>query len=155
MWIKLLISAFIIAFCIFLGWFAAEKYRHRRKFFSAFLTFNERYLGELGFQRRPLATAVKEYGGEGDFGKSLSAYVLSRKVSLNYAYLTEDERKYCADYFSMLGRGDAKVQTAYFTAQAGELQGRKTDSESECKKRGELYFKLGLLAGLAFVILIV
>lgn len=155
MLIKLLLCGIIIGFCIFLGWLAAVKYRNRRKFFAQFSTFNERYLGELGYARRNLATAIREYGGEGDFGTLLKEHAIERQPKRRYGYLTEEEQKYCAEYFSMLGRGDAHSQTAYFSAQAGRLSSLRAESESECKKRGELYLKLGLLAGLAFVILIV
>lgn len=155
MWLKLLLCGIIICFCIFLGWFAAAKYRNRRAFFAQFAAFNERYLSELGFHRRSLPVVIKEYGGEGDFGKALYKVTIERNSELKYAYLTEEERKTCLDYFSMLGRGDSHSQSAYFAAQSGELQKMREESEGECKRRGELYLKLGLLAGLAFVILIV
>ena len=55
----------------------------------------------------------------------------------------------------MLGRGDAQSQQSCFSAQKAILEEKKADSEREAKTRGELYLKLGLLAGLALVILIV
>ncbi|MDE6274788.1 MAG: hypothetical protein K2L87_07065, partial [Clostridiales bacterium] len=61
MWLKLLLCGVIICFCIFLGWFAAGKYRNRRAFFAQFAAFNERYLSELGFHRRSLHVVIKEY----------------------------------------------------------------------------------------------
>ena len=71
------------------------------------------------------------------------------------AFLTDEEKKECADYFSMLGKGDAFSQSGFFTARRAALAQKKEESEKEAKARGELYLKLGLLAGLAFVILII
>ena len=54
LWLKFLLAGCSIAFCVALGYLAANKYRSRRKFFDAFHTFNERYLSELGYARKPL-----------------------------------------------------------------------------------------------------
>ena len=55
----------------------------------------------------------------------------------------------------MLGKGDAQSQSVFFAAKRAALQQRREESEKEAKARGALYLKLGLLAGLAFVILII
>ena len=55
----------------------------------------------------------------------------------------------------MLGKGDAFSQKGYFEMQKSALEEKKTKSTAEAKRHGELYLKLGLLAGLAIVILIV
>ena len=57
--------------------------------------------------------------------------------------------------FSMLGTGDALSQKNYFSAQTAALTRKRENGVKEAKSRGELYVKLGLLAGLAAVILIV
>lgn len=155
MWLKFLVCICIVAFCIFLGYLAASKYRFRKKFFSQFAVFNERYLTELCYARKPLSDFLREYEYSGDFAKTVSTFVQQRVIESKLSYLTKDEKKLCADYFGMLGKGDAVSQKSYFSAQKGELSEKKTSCENEAKSRGELYLKLGLLAGLAFVILIV
>lgn len=154
MWIKLLLSAAIIAFCIFLGYFAAGKYRARKKFYIQFYDFNERYLNELAYARRPLPVFLKECAYVGDFEKAVNGFSEQFAVK-KINYLTEDERNQLSGYFKMLGKGDSSSQSAFFSAQKNYLEEKKGGSESEAAKRGELYLKLGLLAGLAFVILIV
>ena len=155
MWLKFVISGLIIAFCVFLGFVAAAKQRMRKKFFVQFAGFNERYLNELSYARKPLSEFLREYEYSGDFAKTVSAFAQHRVTESKLSYLTKDEKKLCADYFGMLGKGDAVSQKSYFSSQKGELNEKKTSSEREAKSRGELYLKLGLLAGLAFVILIV
>lgn len=155
MWLKLLLSGAIIAFCILLGYFASGKYRARKKFYSQFLSFNERYLTELCYARKPLAVFLNEYAYEGDFGKAVASFTEKRRLPQSLSYLTREESAYVADYFAMLGKGDSRSQNEFFRLQKGEIEAKKTGSESEAKSRTELYLKLGLLAGLAFVILIV
>lgn len=155
MWIKILISLAVVAFCIFLGYFAAGKYRARKKFFNQWYRFHGLYLNELGYARRPMAAFLKELPLDGDFDKLVLKYSEERTREVKIGYVTQDELTYLNGYFEMLGKGDAHSQSAFFTAQTGFLEGKKAESETQAKSRGELYFKLGLLAGLAVVILIV
>lgn len=155
MWIKLLLSGAVIAFCVFLGYLAAGKFRSRKKYFSQFCALNERYLAELGYSRRQLDDFFKESAYNGDFGKMIENFLRDRKLTCAYVYLTDEEKRFSADYFSMMGKGDSHSQNGYFHAQSGILKEKKHSSEQEAKARGDLYLKLGLLAGLAIVILIV
>lgn len=154
LWLKLLLALCAIAFCIGLGYLAANKYRNRRSFYAQFYDFNERYLSELGYARKPLPQFLKEYAYTGEFKKTVEAFS-ARKELPPHAFLTEEEKKEYADYFGMLGKGDAASQSNFFTAKRAALQQKKEESEKEAKARGALYIKLGLLAGLAFVILII
>ncbi|MBR7186262.1 MAG: stage III sporulation protein AB [Clostridia bacterium] len=155
MWIKLLLSALIIAFCVLLGWFAAEKYRARKKLFSQLAAFNERFLSELTFSRKPLSVFVKNCDYSGDFLKIVERAVLHEPLPLKLSYLSKEEAGELEEYFTTLGRGDTASQFGYFAAKKGVLAECKATAEREEKSHGELYIKLGLLAGLAFVILIV
>ena len=154
MWIKFILSGLIIAFCVLLGYFAAEKYRSRKKFFAQLSDFNERYLTELGYRRKPLDGFLSDYTYTGDFGKVISALACRKSLELKYGYLTKEEKGELEDYFSTLGRGDSASQSGYFTSKRQPLAAKKATSEKEAKAHSDLYIKLGLLAGLAFVILI-
>ena len=150
-----MLSLLIIAFCTLLGYIAASKYRSRKNFYSQFQLFNERYLTELSYSRRPLPVVLEEYGNGGDFEKLLKKFSEKRTVECKYGYLTKEERSETGEYLSMLGRGDSRSQHDFFASKKGNLAEKKAQSELDAKKRGDLYLKLGLLAGLAFVILIV
>lgn len=150
MWLKLLLSAAIIAFCTFLGYLAAAKFRARKKFFMQMSAFNERYLNELTYARRPLKEVIAEAREEGDFYDFLSA----RGKELSLQYLSEQEKKDCAEYVRMLGTGDSVSQKNYYTSKKQSIESKKAECEKAASERGGLYLKLGLLAGLAFVILI-
>ena len=149
MWLKLILSAIIIAFCTLLGYLAASKYRSRQKFFTQMAAFNDRYLNELAYARRALKELIGEMREEGDF------YALLERERPRLHYLTEQERKECAEYLNMLGAGDSLSQKNFFSAKKGALEHKKAESDKAASERGSLYLKLGLLAGLAFVILII
>ena len=155
MWIKFLLCGLIIAFCIALGYLAAEKYRSRRNFYAQFSSFNERYLGELSYARKPIENFLDTYEYTGDFRKTIEAVRRHEGELPKLNYLTEEERRECIDYFSMLGRGDSGSQSAFFSTKKSVLVEKKGATEAEAKHRSNLYIKLGLLAGLAFVILII
>ncbi len=155
MWLKLLLAFLIIAFSVALGYFAAEKFRERRAFYAQFDLFNARYLNELAYARTPLYEFIRPAEYKGDFSKLLSAFCRRERVEADFGYLSEEEKTECADYFSMLGKGDAASQSGYFGGKKMLLDEKKKKAEEEAASRGSLYLKLGLLAGLAFVILIV
>lgn len=155
MWIKLLLCVLIVAFCTFLGYFAAGKYRSRRKFYQQFVAFNERFLHELEYARRPLQELIQNGDLSGDFARMLEFHAARKEFELNFSYLTKEERTECKEYLSMLGTGDAHSQRSYFASQMRSLAEKQQASEKDAKERGELYLKLGVLAGLAFVILVI
>ena len=155
LWLKFVLGALVIAFCTLLGYFAAGKYRSRKSFFTQLYAFNEKYLAELKFSRKPLSLFLKEFSFSGDMAATFGEFQKSRAIKVNYSYLTESEQKFAAEYLNMLGRGDSHSQSGYFSAQAAGLLESKKKSEADAKSYTDLYLKLGLLAGLAFVILIV
>ncbi len=155
MWLKFLLAVLIVAFCTFLGYFAAGKYRARKSFYEQFSAFNDAYLAELKFERRPLGVFLRSAVYKGDFGKTISDLAEKRAITVGYRYLTPSERTDAETYLAMLGRGDSRSQSGYFSSCSPTLSDKKAKADKEAKERGTLYLKLGLLAGLAFVILIV
>lgn len=155
MWLKIIICIFVIAFCTVIGYAFAGKYRSRKKFYHQFYQFNERYLNELSYARKPISAFLKEYEYTGDFAKTIKNYHENRNTAVAYSYLTKEENAACTDYFSMLGKGDSLSQKTYFSSKKSMLEEKRNDGDKQAKARGSLYLKLGLLAGLAIVILII
>lgn len=154
MWLKFVLAGLVIAFCTLLGYFAAGKYRARRSFFSQWSDLNEKYLSELKYRRAPLPEFLKECKLTGEFLKA-AENSLKGKGGLKASFLTEEEKKDALVYFGQLGRGDSRSQLGFFEGKRALLLTKNEGAEKDAKERGELYLKLGLLAGLAFVILIV
>ncbi len=153
MWVKILLSLLVVAFCTLIGHLASGKSRARRRFFSQLFSLNEKFLSELGYARRPLPDFLRSEPKEGEFGKLLCA--VWEKKEFSSELLSKEENALVSEYLSMLGRGDAGSQKGYFAAQKPALEALRTQSEKEAKEKSDLYLKLGVLAGLAIVILIV
>lgn len=155
MWLKIALGALIVAFCTLLGYLSAGKARARAHFYSAFCDFNERYLAELRYTRKPLGAFLKEQPEKGDFAAVVKSYANQREKKQALSYLKEEERADLDGYLAALGRGDARTQSAFFGERSGALARKKEECAKEAKTRSELSVKLGLLAGLAFVILVI
>ena len=85
LWLKLLLACCVVLFSVALGYFAAEKFRNRARFYTQLLDFNERYLNELGYARKPLSSLLDGYAGNGDFQKTLRIIAAENKISLKYS----------------------------------------------------------------------
>lgn len=155
LWLKIIICIAVIAFSTAMGYLLSGKYRARKKFYDQFCLFNERYLNELNYMRKPLPEFLKRYDYTGDFAKAVRQCVEERDCALKFAFLTTEERDACGNYFSMLGKGDALSQKSFFGAQTKILDEKRVLGDKQAKARGCLYVKLGLLLGLAIVILII
>ncbi len=162
--IKFLLGMAIVAFTSLCGRMLAKKYRVRRDFFKQFKEFNERFLSEIAYTRRPLKVFAQSYAYHGEFQELLRDYFKALEAQLpvgspffereNYSFLTEEEERTVGNYFLMLGKGDSASQKGYFSSVRDKLSAMQTESEKEAKRYGDLYVKLGFLCGLLILILI-
>lgn len=162
---KLLLGIAIVAFTAFCGYFLAKKYRQKKLFFTQFEAFNERFLTEISYARRPIKEFVESYTYQGEFGGLLRDFFIGLEESSKeermlldegeYNFLTKEELRVVEDYFLMLGKGDSQSQKGYFTAQKTALGKLRTQADETAKKYGDLYIKLGFLCGLLILILII
>lgn len=163
--LKFFLGIAIVAFTSFCGYLLAKKYRQRKEFFSQFKEFNERFLSEISYYRRPIREFASRYAYKGEFHTLLEDFfrsLTSRSADARsftdfptYGFLTTEEKKVVEDYFLMLGKGDSGSQKGYFSAVKEPLNKLQTESETACKKYGDLYVKIGFLCGLLILILIV
>lgn len=167
--VKFILGLAIVCFTSFCGYMLAKKYRQRKNFFAQMNEFNERFLSEIAYYRRPIKEFAGKYTYKGEFDDLLCAFVeslgnggketedmLAHKQTLPvYTFLTKDETVFVNDYFLMVGKGDSSSQNAYFTSVKGSLGDYKKKSAEECSKYGELYLKLGFLCGLMILVLII
>lgn len=164
--LKVILGIAIVCFTSFCGYVLSKKYRQRKNFFAQFNEFNERFLSEIAYYRRPIKEFAENYAYQGEFEELLTAYVASLQGSGKnpsekeraklpvYSFLNKDETNFVNDYFLMVGKGDSSSQNGYFTSVKTALADKKAKTAEECKKYGDLYLKLGFLSGLMILILI-
>lgn len=161
--IKIILCLSILAFTSGVGYFMASKFRQRKLFFSQFLQFNERFLREITYSKRPLKEFILSYSYKADFSELLNNYlnglgkeeILLSKFINEISYLEKDEPKMIFEYFQALGKGNSDSQKSYFSNANSVLEEFRNKSSAEYKKNADLYVKLGVLIGLAIIIIIV
>ena len=163
--VKLIFGVCIVAFTTLCGYLFSRKFRRRKDFLLQFKEFNERFLAEITYQRRPINAFVASYSYKGEFDGLLKVYsnVLDKRenfasvldIKKDYPFLKEDERQIVLDYFLMLGKGDSLSQKGYFSATKERLEKAYYVAESDCKKYVNLYIKMGFLCGLMLLILLI
>ncbi|MBQ7913556.1 MAG: stage III sporulation protein AB [Clostridia bacterium] len=165
MLLKFIFGIGIVAFTSFCGYLLAKKYRKRKLFLQQFKEFNERFLSEVTYFRRPIKAFVSSYAYKGEFDSFLKiffeqleigqAQVRSFDFKSEFPFLREEERLTVENYFLMLGKGDSSSQKGYFASIKERLTAQCSAAEIDCKKYGDLYIKLGFLCGLLILILMI
>ena len=161
---KFIVGVAIVAFTSSCGHFLARKFRQRKLFFKQLQEFNERFLSEISYYRRPIREFAAKYLYKGEFNELLQDFfaMLQRNESLQsgllddpkYAFLKTEEKRVVEDYFLMLGKGDSLSQKGYFSSVKQSISALQSDAETTCKRYGDLYIKIGFLCGLLILILI-
>ena len=151
---KFLFGVALVGFGSFCGYFLAKKYRQRKNFFAQLHLFNERFISEVSYYRRPIGEFVGAYAYQGEFQVLLIDFLRnSRKnsgalgVNLTECFfLKKDEQSAVKDYFMMLGRGDSASQKAYFSSINDTLAKWHSESVTVSKKYGDLYLNTNSLS---------
>ena len=163
--LKFTLGIAIVAFCTFCGYLLSKKYRKRKVFLAEFYDFNERFLTEISYYRRPIMQWLSENTFKQEFGMLVQLYVeqTTRNLPLqgivtenpDFNFLRKEEKIQAEKYFSMLGKGDSLSQKNYFSANKSTLETWCKKAEIDAKKYVDLYVKIGFLFGLFILILIV
>lgn len=163
--IKIILGISIVAFTSFCGYILSGKYRRRKEFFRQFNEFNERFLSEISYYRRPLADFITQFSYKGEFNELLHLFYerisMEEEEELNltenscFYFLLKEEKSFVDNYFLMIGRGDSVSQKGYFSSVKEKMISMRSDAENQSKKYADLYVKIGFLCGLLILILII
>lgn len=155
--LKIFLCVVLVVLCTAAGVALTQKYKQRKVFMHDLHCFNERLLGEVSYTRLPLSSFFDKYEYGKDFTSVLQEIKQNRfeRVKIEFRYLADSQKQLVHDYFSMIGKSDARSQENYLNAVRGELEKEKTCTEAEYKKYFGLYTKLGFLFGLIIVILLI
>ena len=160
--VRFLVGVLLVVFSTFCGNLLSVRYKRRKVFFQQAADFNEGFLEEIVYTKRPFEEFCQKRRFTGEFAQLLSDELARRArkrttpLDLSeYTYLDRDERTFFAEYFSAFGRGDSLSQKGYFTQAGNRLQALKIKAEDESKKYVELYTKMGFLCGLAILIILI
>ena len=160
--IKAIVCLSILIFTTTIGYLLASKYRNRKIFFMQFHLLNERFLREIEYQKRPIREFIQKNIFKGDFCQVLNIYLDNLgnfddflSIFPEISYLNNEEIKFLSEYLNSLGKGDSGAQKKHFSALNTQIDEFKKSSEVEYKRYADLYVKLGVLIGLAIIIVII
>jgi stage III sporulation protein AB len=127
--------------------------------------FNEGFLNEISYRKRPLNEFIQSFIQAGEFGVFSSFFLQGlgsatsmtdcKSKLLDMDCFSNEELSFIIEYFSSLGKGDSVTQKQYFTAIKSSLNEYMDRAKDDCKRYGKLYIQLGFLCGLTILILII
>ena len=79
--IKVILGLAVVAFGGFMGFFLSKKYRKRKEFYCQLSQFNERFLTEIGYYKRPLTKFLTAYLYKGEFDVLLQYFYQSLQAN--------------------------------------------------------------------------
>jgi stage III sporulation protein AB len=161
--IKFIVGIAIVIFCSCCGYKLAGKYRRKKEFYRQLSTFNERFLDELSYHRRPIIEFINAHSYKGEFQVLIYTfldYLMDKEKEAfltdgQYPFLKAEEKGEIKEYFLMLGRGSVDTQKNYFSSAKTRLENMRTEAENTCNRYVDLYVKIGFLCGLFILILII
>ena len=163
--LKVIFGVAVVVVATALGYLFSKKYRQRRRFFSQLREFNEQFIHEVTYYRRPIKEFLSCHVYDGEFDGLLQKYTAMLAQSVleshslfdlaEYTFLAENEKSDVVDYFMTIGKGDSASQKCYFLSMRERLAKYESDAISQGKKYENLYIELGFLCGLFILILII
>lgn len=162
---KFLFIVIIFCLCVFVGWVFSKKYLKRKRFFNSLISLCEKLSLEINFSRERLRVLMENFdekqkkdllGVVEEFNEYLEhrGELDETKIFKNASILKPDEKSAILLFLKTLGRSDVENQTkeiGNFIARFSEM---KTVCDAEQKKYGALSIKLGVIAGLFFVVIL-
>ena len=138
----------------FLGYYFAEKYILRKKFYNDFYYFNKNLYNQISFNKKTIIDIIQEKKENSYFNNVLKSYFIEKNFLLN-KHFTVDENEFVLEYLSNIGASDYNTQKKYITEIEGLIKEKKQLSEVEEKKYKKVYIKLGFTIGvIIFIILL-
>ena len=163
--VKFFLGIAVVAFTTFCGYLLSKKYRKRKLFFAQYCMFNQHFLSEITYYKRPIIEFIRNEVYKGEFVYLLEEYVnITKKQTIMrgnllqnsaFSFLKQEEKSGIEEYFQTLGKGDSLSQKTYFSAMKERLDIKRKDAQEQAKKYGDLYVKIGFLFGLFVLILVV
>ena len=161
--IKAVVCFLSVAICGIWGYRLSNKYIKRKKFFDVFFLFLKTLKADINFSGKKLKGILKNNNLTScqEFNLLINNYCLLLDVGdfgelfacINI--LSLDEMEMICSFFKNLGKVDVYNQVKNIEAFECVVANFLKSADEDCKRYGSLYTKLGVLAGILVVILII
>ena len=158
----------IALFCsaLFVGYKFSMKYKRRHMFFQSLVMLCHKFDIEMNFSKERIANIIKNldektikhlYGLEKNYLSFLNQENDLNKELLfqNIAFIRPAEQDLIYSFFKSLGRSDLDSQSKEIHTHLARFDNLEKETALENKKYGSLSIKLGVVAGLFLLILLI
>ena len=156
----------IVVFGGFIGFMFSKKYKQRFNFFQALILLCQKFDVEINFSRERLKNIFEGldekhkrnlYGLDVNFVSYLNkkTELNSDELFKNINFLKDSEKDVLFQFFKCLGRSDIDSQTKEIKNFQSRFETIANVAEVENKKYGKLSIKLGVIAGLFLVVILI
>ena len=163
---KWILMAILLACCLLAGHLYSNRYKKRVDFFNSLIYFAQKLDVEINFSRERLKKLVEDFdskpkanlqGIDSAFIKYLSdgGDLTAESLFGNKGLIKKEEKEIVTMFFKNLGRSDVENQTKEIKNSIERFEKLQSDAIAEYKKFGKLGVKLGIIAGLALVIILI
>ena len=163
---RYVLIVFVFFLCCFLGYFFSIKYLKRKKFFTSIILLADKLSLEINFSRERLKVLLENFDSTNrknllGIDERVIAYVdrkcelTSEEIFKKADCLKQEEKDFILLFLKTLGRSDVENQTKEIQSFISRFDELKMQCDAEQKKYGALSVKLGIIAGLFCVILMI
>lgn len=163
--LELILGGILFACCAYTGIGIRSYYRKRKEIYEQYAGYLDYLQEDIGFLKTPLVESTREYcrGKKGEFIKILSRYCAMLEEGKTgraefdelfaSPYVEKRQRKEIASVFYGLGKVDADTQTENLRKARAAVETPLNFYKKKYETTGTLAFKLGVVLGIAAMIL--
>jgi hypothetical protein len=153
---KLLLVALSCAAGLLVGAFFSNSLKRKRDFFSELLSFIDSVTNDILFRQDGIRAVASSFQGncKSKLKSVLEEYSRTPDVIPSFSFLAKGESRIVSDFFSGLGKADLNTEKSELSNVRCKVEEFDNFYKEKCRTRCSMFLKLGLLAGLAFGILI-
>ncbi len=163
--LKLAIGGILCFISAYLGIIGKSYYDKRYRYLSDFNDFLLLLIDGISYAKDRLPEITKKYiaSSKGEFSRNLNNYIVviestqeKEKISkcFDSKYLKKIDKAYLSEFFTALGKFDYDTQLSRLNLCKAEMEKTLIKAEKDCKSTGNLLSKLGLLLGIAIMIIL-
>ena len=165
--LNLLAGGILFLCSAYIGLQIKRHFKRRRDFFDDLIVFIDMLTDEISFLKSPLPKILERVAQErqGDLAEMLISYSeliqsgqdtgqQSLQNALNLSRLTTGEKDVVLTFLAGLGKTDAKTQLMALKNYRNKFEQNHKEAEKKFKSTGVLAYKLGILVGIAAMIMV-
>lgn len=163
--LRLIAGGLLALVSSYIGLLVKNGYKENTRLFKDLVAFADEFKRELSFEKTSLisfCTAFKE-GKKSKITELLDQYIVELKSEGQFsrdvdkwtlAHLKKEEKSEVLTFLNGLGKTPAKEQIAFVEKNESLFKTRLKQAEENEKKKGNMFFKLFVLLGIALMVIV-